>query len=192
MTYFKIISNGEAVDAGWMWLQWNGKHRCLMACEPRDAHYCQNYTETAIYRIGWLNPVPEGAPIYPTAEAAIIDPDEYNDLIEAFDGGETVPEPVEPEPEPEPEPGPEPEPEPEHRMTIAEMREKIAALTALVMNESGPFAARQTYQTGEIIANGARVYIARQVIVQGETVAPGVNCDETTIADVLNTLQAQQ
>ena len=131
MTYYKVIDNGQAVDAGWMWLRWNTKHKCLMVCEPRDAHYVQNYTETAIYRFGWLNPLPDGAPMYPAAEGAIIDPDEYNDLIEILDDGGTAPEPDEPEPEPEPG-GDEPEPggdtEPERPMTIAEMRAKIAEL----------------------------------------------------------------
>ena len=77
-------------------------------------------------------------------------------------------------------------------MTVQEMREKIAELTARVMNESLPFTAEQTYQAGDIIANGARVYTADQVIVTGETVSPGINCTETTIANVLNTIQAQE
>lgn len=126
MTYFKVIRDGSAVDAGWMFLRWNARHQCLMVCEPRDAHYVQNYTETAIYRPGWLNPLPDGAPTYPTVEAAIINETEYEELIESLDGGEPVPEPPEPQPEPEPEPEPEPQPEPEPRMTIQEMREKIA------------------------------------------------------------------
>lgn len=132
MTYFKIIDNGQAVDAGWMWLRWNTKHKCLMACEPREAHYVQNYTETAVYRFGWLNPLPDGAPMYPAADGAIIDADEYNDLIEILDDGETVPEPDEPGPEPDDPGGDEPEPgddtEPERPMTIAEMRQRIREL----------------------------------------------------------------
>lgn len=132
MTYFKIIDNGQAVDAGWMWLRWNTKHKCLMACEPREAHYVQNYTETAVYRFGWLNPLPDGAPMYPAADGAIIDADEYNDLIEILDDGETVPEPDEPGPEPDEPGGDDPEPgddtEPERPMTIAEMRQRIQEL----------------------------------------------------------------
>lgn len=132
MTYFKIIDNGQAVDAGWMWLRWNTKHKCLMACEPREAHYVQNYTETAVYRFGWLNPLPDGAPMYPAADGAIIDADEYNDLIEILDDGGTAPEPDEPGPEPDEPGGDEPEPgddtEPERPMTIAEMRQRIQEL----------------------------------------------------------------
>ena len=132
MTYFKIIDNGKAVDAGWMWLRWNTKHKCLMACEPREAHYVQNYTETAVYRFGWLNPLPDGAPMYPAADGAIIDADEYNDLIEILDDGGTAPEPDEPGPEPDEPGGDDPEPgddtEPERPMTIAEMRQRIREL----------------------------------------------------------------
>lgn len=132
MTYFKIIDNGQAVDAGWMWLRWNTKHKCLMACEPREAHYVQNYTETTVYRFGWLNPLPDGAPMYPAADGAIIDADEYNDLIEILDDGGTAPEPDEPGPEPDEPGGDEPEPgddtEPERPMTIAEMRQRIREL----------------------------------------------------------------
>ena len=115
-----------------MWLRWNTKHKCLMACEPREAHYVQNYTETAVYRFGWLNPLPDGAPMYPAADGAIIDADEYNDLIEILDDGGTAPEPDEPGPEPDEPGGDDPEPgddtEPERPMTIAEMRQRIQEL----------------------------------------------------------------
>lgn len=132
MTYFKVIENGAAVDAGQMWLQWNERHGCLMACEPREAHYAQSYDGETIYRFGWLNLLPDGAPSYPVAEASIIDAQEYEDLMAVLPEGETVPEPPEPGPEPggddtEPEPGGD-DTEPEHPMTIAEMRQRIREL----------------------------------------------------------------
>ena len=191
MTFFKVISGNEAVDAGFMFLQWNARHACLMACEPNTAHFAQSYDGKTVYRFGWLNPVPEGAPVLPTVEARIIDAQEYEDLITVLDGGETVPEPPVPEPDPEPRPDPDPDPE-EKPMSVQEMREKIQKLTEAVLNESKPFQADRTYQAGDIIAYGARVYIAGQVIVKNETVQPGVNCMETTIANVLNTMQAQK
>lgn len=192
MTYYKIIRDGEAVDAGFTFLTWNERHKTLMVCEPEKASYVQSYDTRSVYRVMWLNPAPEGAPAYPVADVRIIDAEEYEDLRAALDDGETVPEPDDPEPQPEPEPEPDPEPEPERRMTVQEMREKIAELTARVMNEAAPFTAAKTYQTGEIITDGARVYIANTVIVKGETVKPGENCAETTIADVLNAIQAEQ
>ena len=177
MTYFKIINNGEAVDAGWMWLHWNAKHKCLMVCEPREAHYVQNYTETATYRFGWLNPLPDGAPMYPAAEGAIIDADEYNDLIEILDDGETVPEPDDPEPEPEPGgDDTEPEPDPEHRMTIAEMREAIAELTSMT--------AKDNYTKGSYFVLHDIVYQATRAIVKGSEVKPGYNCIQKSLGDL--------
>lgn len=175
MTYFKIIDNGEAVDAGWMWLRWNAKHQCLMVCEPREAYYVQNYTETAIYRLGWLNPLPNGAPMYPAAEGAIIDAQEYDELIASLDGGETVPEPPEPEPEPEP-PEPEPEPQPERPMTVAEMREKILELTSME--------AKENYAKGTYFVMHDVIYQATRPIVKGTEVKPGYNCAKKSLGDL--------
>lgn len=175
MTYFKIIDNGEAVDAGWMWLRWNAKHQCLMVCEPREAYYVQNYTETAIYRLGWLNPLPNGAPMYPAAEGAIIDAQEYDELIAALDGGETVPEPPEPEPEPEP-PEPEPEPQPERPMTVAEMRAKILELTSME--------AKENYSKGTYFVMHDVIYQATRPIVKGTDVKPGYNCAKKSLGDL--------
>ena len=176
MTFFKVIENGEAVDAGWMWLRWNTKHGCLLACEPREAHYAQNYTETAIYRIGWLNPLPEGAPTYPMAEASIIDAQEYDDLLAALDGDETVPEPVDPEPTPEPDPAPDPAPEPERPMSIAEMRAKIAELTSM--------AAKDNIQMDAFFVLHDEVYQATRPIVKGTEIRPGYNCVKKTLDDL--------
>lgn len=175
MTYFKIIDNGEAVDAGWMWLRWNAKHQCLMVCEPREAYYVQNYTETAIYRLGWLNPLPNGAPMYPAAEGAIIDAQEYDELIASLDGGETVPEPPEPEPEPEP-PEPEPEPQPERPMTVAEMREKILELTSMK--------AKDNYAKGTTFVMHDAIYQATRGIEKGAEVKPGYNCVQKSLGDL--------
>ena len=103
---------------------------------------------------------------------------------------EPVPEP--PEPEPQLEPQPDPEPEPERPMSVQEMCELITELKAKVLNDSAAFTAPKSYQAGDIITDGSRVYIADQVIIKGETVAPGVNCTETTIAEVINQIQQQE
>jgi len=65
-------------------------------------------------------------------------------------------------------------------------------MNEITTTEGRPFTAEKPYQAGEIITDGARVYIANQVIVQGETVIPGVNCTQTTVADVLNALQSKE
>lgn len=167
MTYFKVIENGQAVDAGWMWLQWNARHQCLMSCEPRDAHYAQSYDRETVFRIGWLNPLPEGAPTYPTVEAKIIDAEEYAELIEILPD-EPVPEPPEPEPDPEPTPEPEPEPDPERKMTVQEMRDAIAELISMT--------AKENIQRGSLFILHDKLYMAIDFIPRGAEVIPMRNC----------------
>lgn len=175
MTYFKVIENQAAVDAGCMWLQWNTRHNLLMACETREAHYAQSYDGQTVYRIGWLNPLPDGAPVFPVVEARIIDRQEYEDLIAVLPDGETVPEP--PEPEPEPEPQPEPEPEPEHRMTVQEMREKILELTSMTAKEDIP--------EGSYFVLHDEVYLAIDAIEKGSEVRPFYNAEKKSLDDLI-------
>ena len=177
MTYFKVIRDGAAVDAGSLWLQWNARHRCLMACEARDAHWAQSYDGATVYRFAWLNPLPEDAPTYPVAEAAIIDAQEYDDLIAVLPEGETVLEPVDPEPEPEPTPDPEPdEGDADRPMTVAEMRAAIASLTS--MN------AKENIAKGAFFVLHDTVYQATRAIVKGTEVKPGYNCVQKSLGDL--------
>ena len=71
-------------------------------------------------------------------------------------------------------------------------RTKAELAEALGRNEATPFTAETDYQAGEIISKGARMYVTTQVIVKGETVTPGVNCEETTMADVITSLKAKE
>ena len=174
MTYFKVVENHAAVDAGHLWLQWNAKHKCLMACETREANYAQSYDGATVYRFGWLNPLPEGAPVFPVVEASIIDKQEYDDLIAVLPDGETVPEP--PEPEPEPEPQPEPEPEPERPMTVQEMREKILELTSM--------AAKENITRGSYFVLHDVIYRATRPILKGSEIKPGFNCEKKSLEDL--------
>ena len=161
MTYFKVIENGQAVDAGWMWLQWSARHQCLMSCEPREAHYAQSYDGETVYRIGWLNPLPDGAPTYPTAaEAKIIDAEEYAELIEIL--------PDEPVPEP---------PEPEKKMTVQEMREIIAELTSMT--------AKDNYAKGSYFVLHDEVYQATRAIAKGTEIKPGYNCVKKSLNEAI-------
>ena len=177
MTYFKVIDNGAAVDAGWMWLRWNTKHGCLMACEPREAHYAQSYDGSTVFRFGWLNPLPDGAPSYPTVDAAIIDAQEYEDLMAVLPEGETVPEPPEPGPEPEPTPGPEPDQDQDRPMSIAKIREAIADLTSM--------AAKDNYPKGSYFVLHDVVYQATRAIAKGTEVKPGYNCVKKSLEDLV-------
>ena len=192
VTYYKIVRDGAVIDAYYTFLKWSQGRRRLICCGVDDAQFAQGYDGT-VYHDYWMAAVPEAVTEYETATVAIIDAVEYDELRAELDDGETVQDTPEPDPEPTPEhePEPEPTPEPERPMTVQEMRERIAELTAQVLNASEPFTAEKTYNAGDVIANGARVYIAGQVIIRGETVTPGANCEETTIADVINALQAR-
>ena len=190
MTFYKVIIGEMVVDVGFTFIRINTRDR-PMYCDVDDAQLVQGWNPEKLYHTDWLLPMPgETGVTYENGEVVIIQRDEYDELYELLTSGEEVPEPT-PEPEPEPEPTPEPEPEPEHKMTVQEMREKIAELTALVMNESKPFTATKSYMKGEMITDGSRIYRATRAIVRGETVVPGENCEETSIAEVLTALQAQ-
>lgn len=55
-----------------------------------------------------------------------------------------------------------------------------------------PFVAPSTYQIGDVIVRGGKIYVATQVIIAGETARPGYNCAETSIETVINALQAKE
>lgn len=132
--YYKIIRDGQVVDAGYMWLRWQRKNRIMLHCEPSEAQFVMAHDGNTIYRVQWLNPAPAEAGTYEVVEAAIIDRQEYLDLRAVLDDGETVPvpEPVIPEPEQEPEPDLE-EPEVKRPMTVQEMRERIKSQDEQIM-----------------------------------------------------------
>lgn len=75
------------------------------------------------------------------------------------------------------------------RKDVARLQRENDRLKAQLLNDARPFTAVKTFRVGEVIADGARVYIASDVIIAGETVRPGDNCTETTIAEVLNQLR---
>lgn len=145
--YYKIIRDGQVVDAGEMWLRWQHKNRIMLHCDPSEAQFVMAYDGSAIYRVQWLNPAPAEAGTYEVVEAAIIDKQEYLDLRAVLDDGETVPvpEPVVPEPDLPPEPEIREElPETERKMTVEEMRqriksqdEQITLLTECILEMSG-------------------------------------------------------
>lgn len=128
MRFYKIIKDNTVIDANFVWLKWQTKHRVLLACKPYEASYIQSYDGVHVWRVMWLNPPPEDAPEFPVAEAVKISKEEYLDLRSQLDSGLT---PTEPEPEPpEEEPEVEPPEEPaENVMTPEEMRRRIIELT---------------------------------------------------------------
>lgn len=194
MQCYKIIQNQTIIGIGSMLVRWYDRTNRWGTSHLNDAMAIMDDISQQLYRATWMRAVPNGVISPSIAEVIGISEEEYHELYDELSGGEIIPEPIpepEPEPTPEPEPAPIPTPDEETPMSIQEMREKIKQLTELVANETKPFTATKTYYTNDIIANGLKVYIANTVIIAGETVLPGVNCTETTIADVINTLQAE-
>ena len=136
MTYYKIIKDGQAVDAAFTFLRWDERLGRLIGCEARDAQYVQSMDGETVYRVGWLNPLQDGAPAYETCECVLIDAQEYGDLKAVLEDGETVQEPTADAETTEEGQGEAPEegqPEDEEKpMTVAQMRAKIAALEEML------------------------------------------------------------
>ena len=127
MNYYKIIDNGSVIDANYVFLRWQEKHRILIGCEAPDAQFIQSSDGEEVYRVAWLNPYPPEAGEYETVEAVERTEEEYLDLWEKLDLEE---QPIEPLPEPKAMPPQleiEPTPEPEV-MTAAQMRRAIIEL----------------------------------------------------------------
>lgn len=133
--YYKIIQSGNIVGAGFQFLKWFPRSRKFAFCDLEQAQCVKDAVTDELYHADWLKNVPQEASFTPSeAEVVFIELAEYDDIIEELMDGEPIPEP-EQAPIPEPTPTPEPEPEQEsERMTVAEMREKIAELTELVQD----------------------------------------------------------
>lgn len=136
MTYYKIIKDGQAVDAAFTFLRWDERLGRLIGCEARDAQYVQSMDGETVYRVGWLNPLQNAAPTYETCECVLINAQEYDELKAVLEDGETVQEPTEDAEAPEEGQGEAPEegqPEGEEKpLTVAQMRAKIAELEEML------------------------------------------------------------
>lgn len=131
MKYYKVISNGVVIDANYVWLKWQTKHRILLGCEPHEANYIQSSDQAHVWRVRWLNPVPADAPTFETVEAVEISEEEYIEIRKQLDDGFeiVVPEEIPEEEIPEDTTTETPSVE---VMTPEEMRRKIVYLeTAL-------------------------------------------------------------
>ena len=125
MRYFKIIQDGNIIGCGANFIRWFPRTRRFAICDMEQAQGVMDSLTEQLFHTNWLYEIPAEAGItFPEAEVVLIDADEYNDIYEYLSDGEPIPIP-EPEPEPTP-PEPEPEPEEQPRMTVQEMREKIA------------------------------------------------------------------
>ena len=135
MKYYKVISNGLVIDANYVWLKWQTKHRILLGCEPHEANYIQSFDQAHVWRVQWLNPVPAGAPTFETVEAVEILEEEYLEIRKQLDDGfeVVVPEEIPEEEIPE---DTTPETPSIDVMTPEEMRRKIVYLEAALAEQA--------------------------------------------------------
>ena len=135
MKYYKVISNGVVIDANYIWLKWQTKHRILLGCEPHEANYIQSSDQEKVWRVQWLNPVPVGAPTFETVEAVEISEEEYLEIRKQLDDGfeVVVPEEIPEEEIPEDTTTEVPSIE---VMTPEEMRRKIVHLEAALAEQA--------------------------------------------------------
>lgn len=97
MTYYKIIKDGIVIDANYVFLRWQEKHKTMLACEPEHGQFIQSTDQQEIWTVDWLNPVPaELAGAYDVIEAVEITADEYAALRKQLDNGLTVELPEDP------------------------------------------------------------------------------------------------
>lgn len=139
MHYYKVIANGTVIDVNFVFLKWQEKHKILIGCDAEDAHFIQSSDQKEVWRVPWLNPVPEGAREYETVNAVEITEEEYLELKEQLDLGNIVEEPEEPEEilpeEGSDDTGNDDEVTDEPVMTAEEMRRKIVSLEEQVVEQ---------------------------------------------------------
>lgn len=129
MNYYKVTRGGTVIDAGFMFLKWSQKHRCMFACDASEAQFIQSSDQAQIWRVGWLNPAPTEAGTFETVEAVEITEEEYLTIRQQLDEGEEIPDDPEPVPEEPTEEEDNPDEEPQETvMSVAEMRRRIASL----------------------------------------------------------------
>lgn len=91
MNYYKVIKDGEVIDVNHVFLKWQRKHNIMLACEAVEGQFIQSSDGTNIWRVDWLNRLPEDFPgSYESIEAVEITAEEYEELREKLELGETV------------------------------------------------------------------------------------------------------
>ena len=91
MNYYKVIKDGEVIDVNHVFLKWQRKHNILLSCEAVEGQFIQSSDGNNIWRVDWLNRLPEDFPgSYESIEAVEITAEEYEELREKLELGETV------------------------------------------------------------------------------------------------------
>ena len=91
MIYYKVIKDGEVIAVNHVFLKWQRKHNIMLACEAVEGQFIQSSDGNNIWRVDWLNRLPEDFPgSYESIEAVEITAEEYEELREKLELGETV------------------------------------------------------------------------------------------------------
>lgn len=91
MNYYKVIKDGEVIDVNHVFLKWQRKHNILLACDAVEGQFIQASDGTNIWRVDWLNRLPDDFPgSFESIEAVEITAEEYEELREKLELGETV------------------------------------------------------------------------------------------------------
>ena len=125
MNYYKVIADGNVIDANFVFLKWQHKHHILIGCDASEGEFIQSSDQEKVWRTTWLNPPPQEAGEYETVNAVEISEEEYEEIREQLDSGEEVPEPEPPDVSTEPPTEPDEPEESEPVMSAAEMRRII-------------------------------------------------------------------
>ena len=91
MNYYKVIKDGEVIDVNHVFLKWQRKHNILLSCQAVEGQFIQSSDGNNIWRVDWLNRLPEDFPgSYESIEAVEITAEEYEELREKLELGESV------------------------------------------------------------------------------------------------------
>ena len=130
MNYYKVIVNGKVIDANFVFLKYQSKHRILLGCDISEAQFIQSTDQAKVWHVAWLNPVPADAGEYETVDAVEITEEEYIEIRSQLDDGSEIDVPDEPDDIPPDEPDEPDEPAEETVMSTDEMRRIIAEQAA--------------------------------------------------------------
>lgn len=128
MNYYKIMADNVVVDVNNEFLRYQQKHKVMLVCRPEEAQFVWSSDHQEIWRVEWLNDIPEELEgRYNTVKAIEITEKEYNIVREQLDAGNITEEETEGEPEQVEET--EKAQNEERVMSTAEMRRCILELT---------------------------------------------------------------
>ena len=179
--YYKAKKNNVVIDAleDLQCVRYFQASRAILRCKKNDdpqGIISSNGAE--IWHVEGWPAFPEGTDFDTVILEEFDDPDRYQEIIDAIRAGEDYSDFEEPE-----------EPEEEEIHTEPTPMERLAALEEIIAGSAANYIADRGIETGEVFSLGTRTYKATSAIATGETIVPGRNCTETTLAELINELK---